>query len=47
MIESDMDTNFHGVRVFLEDVFDIYKRYLRVHKIASGKIKKGDSAVPT
>ena len=40
MIESDMDTNFHGVRVFLEDVFDIYKRYLRVHKIASGKIKK-------
>ena len=40
MIESDIDTNFHDVRVFLEDVFDIYKRYLRVHKIASGKVRK-------
>ena len=37
IIESD--TNFHAVEVFLAEVFDIYKRYLRVHKVVLGEIK--------
>ena len=31
---------FHGIKVFLEDVFDIYARYLRVHMIKPGSIKE-------
>ena len=31
---------FHGIKVFLEDVFDIYARYLRVHMITPGNIKE-------
>ena len=36
----EWDTNFRAIEVFLEDVFGIYKQYLRVHKIKSGDIKK-------
>lgn len=38
IIESD--TNFYAVEVFLAEVFDIYKRYLRVHKVVLGEVKK-------
>lgn len=32
--------SFDGIKIFLEDVFDIYARYLRVHMITPGNIKK-------